>query len=138
MRIFRVIPLSSVAVFAIAVAAAHAQDVPSDHQWTHGTSLSGFAGAATASSETGAMVGGAIGWEITPRIGIEGSGSWLDRTHDADATTASLKGVVNLLSPHAVVPFLAGGIGMYHATFDRARSVMPDFYSRRAFDPAGT
>jgi hypothetical protein len=107
------------------------QVAPEGNPWSHGTTLSVFAGAASASSDTGPVAGGAVGWEITPWVAVEGSGSWLDRRRGADAFAADLKALVNLTRPHTVVPFLEGGIGMYRASFDMSRATFPEFYRRR-------
>ena len=110
---------------------ASAQTAPAGNTWSHGTTVNGFAGAASASSETGPLAGGAVGWEVTPWVALEGSGSWLDRHNGADAFAADLKVLVNLAAAHPVVPFLEGGIGLYRAWFDLSRGTLPGFYKGR-------
>jgi hypothetical protein len=91
---------------------------PPPHEWSRGTTLHGFAGVATEPANTGAALGGALGWEVTPRIGIEGSASWMDFGADYNAFGAGLKMRVRLFGRHTVDPFLQGGIGLYRAAFD--------------------
>jgi len=110
---------------------AFAQTAPAGNPWSHGTTLNGFVGAATASSDTGPAVGGAVGWEVTRWFGIEGSAAWLDRRNGADAFAADLKALVNLAAGSSVIPFLDGGIGLYRASFDLSRGTLPDFYQGR-------
>jgi Outer membrane protein beta-barrel domain len=124
-------------VLGLSVASnASAQTPPTTVGWSHGTTVNLFAGVATASSDTGPLAGGAFGWEVTPRIGIEGSGSWLDRADGAGAFAADLKALINLAPGHAVMPFLHGGIGMYRAWFDLSQGTLPDFYADRLEDSA--
>lgn len=110
---------------------ASAQTAPAGNTWSHGTTVNVFAGVASASSETGPLAGGAFGWEVTPWVALEGSGSWLDRHNGADAFAADLKALVNLAAAHPVVPFLEGGIGLYRAWFDLSRGTLPGFYQGR-------
>jgi hypothetical protein len=104
---------------------------PPKNEWSHGTTLNVFAGAASASSETGPLLGGAFGWEVIPWFALEGSGAWLDRTNGAEAFAADLKALVGLPGAHAIAPFVEGGIGLYRASFDLSQGVLPDFYQGR-------
>ena len=109
-------------------------------QWTHGTTLDLFGGAALApSADMRAALGGTIGWEVNHHVGIEGAGTWVvPREHD-QAFMAELKGVFNLTSPNAAVPFVGAGVGMYLATFDVGSSSIPAFYQPRMTSaPAGS
>jgi hypothetical protein len=99
--------------------------------WSHGTTLNVFGGAATTSGDTAAAAGGAFGWELTPRFAIEGSGTWLDWGQGARAFTAAMSAHVAVVTPRPFVPFLAGGVGLYHASFDRFDATIPGFYHRR-------
>ena len=112
-----------------AAAASGAED------WRYGTTLNVSAGAASASSETGPIVGGAVGWEVTPWFAVEGNGGWLNRGNGADGFAAELKALVALTPGRAVVPFVAGGIGLYRASFDLSRGVPPNFYRARIQAP---
>jgi hypothetical protein len=99
--------------------------------WSHGTTLNVFAGAAATSNDRAGVAGGAMGWELKPWFALEGTGGWFDWGHDAQAFTAALAAHVAILTPRPIVPFLAGGVGMYHASFDRSDSAMPRFYRDR-------
>ena len=84
-------------------------------EWHKGTALSLFAGAASASGGTDGAAGAAIGWELTPRFTLEGSGLWtLGR--NVDAFTALGGARVNVLSPRGVMPFLSAGAGVHRTT----------------------
>jgi hypothetical protein len=109
---------------------ASAQQV-ADSDWKHGTTLSAFAGAGTDSSKTGAVGGMSMGWEATPVLAFEGSGSWLDRGAGADAFAAALKVQAGLRSVRTVVPFVEAGFGLYRAWFDPESTSIPEFYERR-------
>jgi hypothetical protein len=87
---------------------------PESEDWSHGTTLSLAGGLASASSDVGPIAGAAIGWEVTPRVVLEGSGLWLDR--DAgDAFNAAMKLRAGLKG-RGVSPFVEGGFGVYHVT----------------------
>jgi hypothetical protein len=116
---------------------ASAQIAPPPNPWTHGTTLNVFAGAASASSETGPLAGGALGWQITPWVSVEGSGTWFNRRTGADAFAADLKALVNIIAARPVAPFVEGGIGMYRASFDSSRGLLPDFYRARTTGDMG-
>jgi hypothetical protein len=102
---------------------ASAQRGPTRHQWSHGTMLSVLAGAAHDGSRTGAIAGTGIGWEVLPWFGVEGNGTWLDRGARTDAFAADLRALVGLPRSGALVPFVAGGVGLYRSTLDRGASV---------------
>jgi hypothetical protein len=120
--------------FVLVAASASAQTVvapPPGNMWSHGTTLNVFGGAALTPGDTAAAAGGALGWELTPRFALEGGGTWLDWGQDTQAFTAAMTAHVSLLTPHPLVPFLAAGVGLYHATFDRFDAAVPRFYHRR-------
>jgi hypothetical protein len=124
-----------------AVGAAQTQTVPPGNTWSNGTTIEAFAGVASADSRSGALAGGAAGWEITPRVGLEGSVAWFDRSGGSEAFAAAFTAHANLLGPAIVVPFVRGGVGMYRATFDRGRDDIPEFYRQRlgpGTSPIGT
>ena len=60
------------------------------HKWSHCTTLSMSGGMAGGSDQAGAAIGAAIGWEITPRIGWEVSGTWFDKQPGSTAYSAAL------------------------------------------------
>jgi hypothetical protein len=128
-RTFR---LSLLALVISGLAAQAAAQPPSPtNLWTHGTTMNVFTGAAHEGSKTSALVGGAFGWEITPAVGIEASGKWIDRGVASDAFAADLKLQVGLTNPHNAVPFIEGGVGFYRATFGAGAPDVPGFYQRR-------
>jgi len=104
------------------------QAAPPD-DWGHGTTVSASAGAATDGSHTAATAGGAVGWELTPRVMVEGSATWLDRREGSHGFNAALKLRAGLTRT-GVSPFVEGGIGLYRVTHT-ASAVMPEFYRRR-------
>ncbi len=95
------------------------------------TSVQVFGGAAQVSPGTAGTFGTAIGWDLTHHAEIEGVAAWFASDRDREAFAADLKLVVNLTRPARIVPFLSGGAGLYRATFNPARSDVPDFYRRR-------
>lgn len=111
-----------------------AQTAP-QHEWSHGTTINGFAGVASDPSKNGAVLGGAVGWELTPLFALEGTGAWFDRGGSVDAFAGALKALVTLAPGHRAMPFLQAGIGLYRASFERFDGPMPEFYRRRL--PAG-
>ena len=114
-------------------------DRPRD-DWSHGTTLNGFAGVAIDSSQNGPLLGGAVGWEITPRLGIEASGSWAEFGHGTSSFAGAMKVRVRLTGRGTVDPFVQGGIGLYRAIFGPEETAMPRFYQRRVTShmlPAG-
>lgn len=115
---------------ALAAMPAFAQSGPADHAWGYGTSFSVFGGVASDSSHTG-LAGGSIGWELVPWFGIEGTAAWFDRGAGVDAFAADLTAVASLTKPGPMVPFVDGGVGLYHTSFDPQLSEMPGFYRRR-------
>jgi hypothetical protein len=123
--------VSVVCVCCAAPVAAWAQADIRSNEWTRGTTLNGFAGVATDSSQNGAVLGGAVGWELTPRLAIEGSGSWLEFGHGANAFGGAVKVRTRLSGRRTVDPFLQAGIGMYRASFVRGEESVPTFYRRR-------
>jgi len=119
-----------VLVFLLASATASAQDDAST-MWRRGTTLNVFGGLAAASNDRGPLAGGAIGWEITPRIAVEGSGAWVEWGHEAQAFSAALRALVPLRTSRPVIPYLAGGFGLVRASFEIADPEVPEFYRRR-------
>lgn len=114
---------------------ASAQSLPA-HRWSHCTTLHAFMGPAFASGEARPTFGGAVGWGITNRVELEGTGAWILPRNRDEAFAAELKLLANLTRPRRVVPFVGGGIGLYRSSFDRARGPMPDFYQRRGMGPS--
>ena len=111
--------------------AASAQEVVRPDEWSRGTTLSGFVGMGMDSKHNGPAIGGVIGYEVTPRLTIEGSGSWLEFGEGAHAFAGAVKLRARLWGQRTVDPFLTGGVGFYRASFDRSSNVSPGFYQRR-------
>jgi len=117
--------------------AASAQEVIRSGEWSRGTTLSGFAGMAMDSEHNGPALGGVIGYEVTPRLTIEGSGSWIEFGDGANAFAGAVKLRARLWGQRTVDPFVTGGVGFYRASFDRPSNVSPGFYQRRLPMPLG-
>lgn len=76
-------------------------------------------GAATGSKDTGVAVGGAVHFDIHPRLTIEGEGTFLQRGRGSNAVSVAGNLLVNLLpASDPVVPYAVVGAGMYHVSFD--------------------
>jgi len=121
-------------LFAILAVPASAQrqvpPPPLPDDWSHGTVLTALGGIGTDTSDPGLAAGGAIGWELAPRVAIEGSALWLDDAAGADGFNAALK-VRAGLREAGVSPFVEGGVGLYHVSTTAGPETMPGFYSRR-------
>ena len=129
-----------VGVLIVAIAAgwpaySAAQEVVRPGEWSRGTTLSGFAGLATDGDRSGPVIGGVAGYEITPRLTIEASGSWLEFGDGVDAFAGAIKLRARLSGQRTVDPFVLGGVGFYRASFDRPSSVAPGFYRNRLRAP---
>ena len=103
--------------------------------WSHGTTLSGFAGGSADGTQAGPAFGGTVGWEVTPRFAVDGVGTWTDFGSGADAFSGSLRLRVRIAGHRSVDPFVQAGVGMYRAMFENTDNEMPEFYRRRV-DPA--
>jgi hypothetical protein len=127
----RVCPPVWVVVIAILVTAAQAWgQTSSSAQWSRGTTLGVFGGAASANGTTAAL-GTSLGWELSPHLTIEGRGVWLPDDPDASDFFAWLGAVVPFRPGGTVVPFASAGVGMYLATVDAAAGDVPAFYQGR-------
>lgn len=113
-----------------AAAVVCAQRTIKPDEWSHGTTLSGFVGVPVESGHGGAALGAAVGWEMTPRFAIDGTGSWLDFGHGATGFAGSIALRTRLSGQRKVDPFVQAGVGLYRAAFGAA-STLPSFYERR-------
>jgi hypothetical protein len=105
---------------------------PPPQEWERGTTMTGFAAVASDSAGRGPMLGGAIGWEVTPKLAVEGSGAWLQFGEAASAFAGDLTVRMRLWGQRHVDPFVEGGVGLYRASYDaRHSSDIPSFYRRR-------
>jgi hypothetical protein len=120
-------------IVLLAAPPAAAQSLqPVDHQWSHGTTLGLVGGVGTTSDATGAVLGGSIGWEFTPRVGLDATATWLDRQTGASAFSAALSVHAGLPTLPRLAPYVEGGFGMYIATFDPSEGgTIPPFYADR-------
>ena len=120
-----------VTAFALLVVPQYtsAQTVPMD--WRHGTTLTGFGGTQSASSDLNPAAGLGLGWELTRRLSFEGRGLWFRVNDGPSDFSATLAAHVALLTPRTVVPFVSAGVGMYRATVNPASTDVPDFYRQR-------
>ncbi len=100
-------------------ATASAQTVATN-AWARCTTLEAFVGTTITPSTTDTY-GGAIGWELTPRFEIQGLGAWFPR-RGSDEFAADLKLLLNLRRPATLVPYVAGGAGLYQGFLERARA----------------
>jgi hypothetical protein len=135
MRPIACLACAVVLVLGVTAAPASAQ-TDAATMWRHGSTLSGFAGAAGTDGGLAPMGGGAVGWEITPRLAIEGSGTWYEWGSRSHAFAAALRAQVAIRTARPVVPFVAGGIGLYRASIALSAADLPTFYRRRMFDRA--
>jgi hypothetical protein len=124
-----VVLLAAVFAFLAVAPRASGQTIPMD--WRHGTTLAGFVGTESASSDVSPAAGVGLGWEVTRRLSFEGRGMWFRVNDGASDFAATLAAHVALLTPRPVVPFVSAGAGMYRATLNSASSVAPDFYRTR-------
>lgn len=83
------------------------------------TSLAVAPGVATGSSDTGVAIAGAISFDLTDRVTVEGTVGMADRGAGAGAMYATGSLLLPLLpSGYRAVPYVAVGGGLYRAMFD--------------------
>jgi outer membrane protein with beta-barrel domain len=127
------IGLALMAVSALAFAQESVQNT-----WSRGTTLNVFAGASSEPTKGAFTAGGAIGWQLTPTMAIEGSGGWIDSQSSSSWFTAALKAQARLARAGGTNPYLEGGIGLCRATFDVGQPNVPAFYHKRMFESPGS
>jgi len=113
------------------LAPASAQTTAAPVHFNQGTSLSVFAGGGSDSIKTGSVAGGAIGWQLTPKIGVEASCEWLGRGPGDDAIAGFVKVQFSPAPRLRARPVLEAGYGLYRISFGRLSHTIPDFYDRR-------
>jgi hypothetical protein len=121
---------AAVAVAAPAAGQGAAQTAP----WTRGTSLAVSAGAAHDEPDWNGSFGGAVQWELTPHLAIEGAGRWIDRGRESNAFAGEISALFGLAGTRDTwVPYVLAGVGMHRRVFDRqpAAGAAPAFYMRR-------
>jgi Outer membrane protein beta-barrel domain len=97
------------------------------HVWGRGTTLTAFAGTTV---DTEPLAGGSLGWELTPRLALEGSGLWVD-DDGGDGFAGSLTLQAALRAGRRTVPYVQAGVGLYRLSVDRDDAPLPHFYRRR-------
>lgn len=112
-------------------ATADAQSPVPAGEWNRCTSLNAFVGASGDTTQVGTTLGGAIGWDVTPSIGIEGGGAWTAFGQDTTGFSGTLKVRARVAGTRSVDPFFLAGVGMYHTAFGEKDTAIPDFYRRR-------
>jgi Outer membrane protein beta-barrel domain len=123
---------AAVAAGLLVAAPVHAQGAD-PAGWRYGTTLTLNPGVASGNSEAGGTLGGALGWELTPRLAVEGLGTWLDRPESPETFSAAIRSRYALV-PRRSAPFIEGGFGMFITTIDPARATVPEFYRNRMAD----
>ena len=127
----RCVTFAGLIVLLLAGGAFAQSAAPNSTDWTHGTTLNVFGGIGVDRAHTAGAAGAAVGWEVTRGFAIEGTGTWFEWGDGANGFAADLAALVTLRSPRRLAPFVKGGVGLYHASFDTARSPMPAFYLNR-------
>ena len=106
------------ASLAIAPAARAQTSVAANQDWRHGTTLAGFAGAASPFSGVDPAMGASVGWEVTPRFGVEGRGTWFPAADGVNAFAAAIGARVGFQTARPFLPFASAGVGLYRAMFE--------------------
>ncbi|MBI2189445.1 MAG: outer membrane beta-barrel protein [Acidobacteria bacterium] len=113
MLVIRILVLAAVALLP---AAALAQTPETAGP---GGTIAFLGGSAATRSTAGPLAGATVVYDINERWSLEGQGAWLGRGAGADAFTLTGNVLVNLLPlGRRVVPYAAGGGGLYRAAFD--------------------
>lgn len=110
---------------------AVAQSPVAAGEWNKCTSLNAFVGASGDTTQVGTALGGAIGWDVTPSLGIEGGAAWTAFGQDTTAFSGTLKVRARVGGTRTVDPFFTAGAGLYHTSFGENDTAIPDFYRRR-------
>lgn len=126
-------PATAIIFMAVLALASSARAQSStDHDWQHGTTLTGFVGAQSApSSDVKAAGGAGFGWEVTPRLSLEGRATWFPSGDEQSDFAATFAAHFPLVTRRRVVPFVTGGLGLYRATINPLSSDVPAFYRNR-------
>jgi hypothetical protein len=64
-------------------------------------------------------------------LSFAANGMWLDLANSETGFSAAFTTHLNLATDTTAVPFLAGGVGFYHASLDRSDDAAPAFYANR-------
>lgn len=122
----------SVALITVG-ALASAQESPVN-TWSRGTTLNIFAGASSEPHKGAFTAGGAIGWQLTPAMAVEGTGAWVDNQSSPTWFTAAMKFQARIAPVGGTNPYVEGGIGLCRSSFDAGDLNVPEFYRKRMVD----
>lgn len=128
----------SMTIAVVALAALASAQEPTQDTWAHGTTLNASVGVASDPTAGAVTGGGAIGWQMTPALSFEGTGTWINSESSSPWFSAALKVQTRLAHAAGANPFVEGGIGLYQASFDAGQATVPEFYRKRINDPAGS
>ena len=117
-------------------ALASAQE--SVNAWSRGTTLNIFAGASSEPQKGAFTAGGAIGWQLTPSMAIEGTGASIDNQSSPTWFTAAMKFQTRLAAAGGTNPYVEGGIGLCRSSFDAGDMNVPEFYRKRMVENLGS
>lgn len=121
-----------VLVLALALAGdAAAQAVSDTEPVQRGTDLAVFAGASSNKEATGIGLAGIAGWQYTPTLALEARFGFYDREQGSEGFGADF-GVMVRMPRARLRPFIAGGFGLYRASFDPGVIPESDFYRLRS------
>lgn len=129
-------PWAAAALALLILATPVAAQDPASGDWQHGTTVTAFGGGSNALSDFDIAAGLALGWEVTPRVTIEGRGMWFNGSTGSSAFAAVLGPRFPLRPAHRLNPFVSAGVGMFRASFTSGATEIPEFY-RRQMDPDG-
>lgn len=127
----------AMAVALIAFGALASAQESTVNAWSRGTTLNIFAGASSEPQKGAFTAGGAIGWQLTPSMAIEGTGGWIDNQSSPTWFTAAMKFQARLVPAGGTNPYVEGGIGLCRSSFDAADMNVPDFYRKRMVENPG-
>jgi hypothetical protein len=128
-RASRLVPVAA-ALLLVATYPAAAQ-TSSASPWQQCWILSASAGIASTPQESSPLLGAAVSWHVTPRLGVEAGTAWVNPSHREDAVAAAIVAQIMVTRPRRVTPFVRGGVGAYVMTVDPAGANAPEFYRRR-------
>ncbi len=127
----------AMAVALITVGALASAQESTVTTWSRGTTLNVFAGASSEPQKGAFTAGGALGWQLTPSMAIEGTGAWIDNQSSPTWFTAAMKFQARLAPAGGTNPYLEGGIGLCRSSFDVGDMNVPAFYRKRMVDTPG-
>ena len=128
----RILCSAVLAVFLSSVlpARAEAQTKSTRIDSQRGAELSLFGGAAADADDLGGSFGWSMAWRPSDRVAIEGSGSWTP-TLAPDGFAALFGPRIYLNTSGRTAPFVTIEAGLFHASVDRTKPGVSDFYLDR-------